>query len=59
LGAVGVDGMAVRSAFRSDSPREDGNEHVSSRTRRTFVHQVRYCRGGSRVELEWTKYVYC
>lgn len=46
-----MDGMAVRSALRFDGAREDGNKHVSSRTRRTFVPQLHYSRGGSRVGL--------
>jgi len=60
LGADGVDGMAVRSGFRSDGAWEGGNEHVSSlpyKTERLFTSCATV--GGSRVGLKWTKYVGC
>ena len=46
LGADGVDGMAVLSAFRSDGAWEGGNEHVSSHTRRNFCSPAALLSGG-------------
>lgn len=58
LGTDGVDGMAVRSGFRSDGAWEGGNEYeFPYKTVRLFTSCATV--GGSRVGLKWTKYVGC